>query len=177
MRLTREDYLMITERRGEGAFIKDIANELGVHPKTVSRSLVRGSEPPKRKVGKKATKLEPFKAQIDDFLSNGVWNAAVILRRLHAVGYQGSYTILRQYIQPKRALRPKGVVRYETPAGHQLQHDWADCRLVIGGTEQMVHLAVNVLGFSRALHVVAMPCMDAEHTYEALCKPLCTWAV
>jgi len=46
--LTRGDYLMIIERRAQGAYIKDIAAELGVHRKTVSRALKRGSEPPRR---------------------------------------------------------------------------------------------------------------------------------
>jgi len=33
--LKREDNLMIQEKRGEGVYIKDIAAELGVHPRTV----------------------------------------------------------------------------------------------------------------------------------------------
>ena len=41
--LKREDWMMIQEQRSKGAYIKDIAAELGVHPKTVSRALVRGS--------------------------------------------------------------------------------------------------------------------------------------
>ena len=46
--MTREDYLMITERRRQGVYIKDIAAELGIHPKTVRRALQRGGEPPRR---------------------------------------------------------------------------------------------------------------------------------
>ena len=40
--LTREDYLMISEQRRQGVFIKDIAAELGVHPRTVRRALWAG---------------------------------------------------------------------------------------------------------------------------------------
>ena len=159
---------MITERRAEGAFITDIADELGVHPKTVSRALKRGSEPAKRPCGVKPTKLAPFHAQIDRWLQDDIWNASVIFRKLQAIGYTGGYTMVRLYIQPKRALRPKGTVRYETPPGEQLQHDWGETRLSIGGCWQKVYLSVNVLGCSRADHVVAMPSLDAEHTYESL---------
>lgn len=159
---------MILERRRDGVFIKDIAQELGVHPKTVSRALARSSEPPPRPKGERPTKLGPFEAQVDAYLAEGLWNASVILRKLKAGGYSGGYTMLREYIKPKRALRPKGVVRFETAPGEQLQHDWAECTLAIGGEEQKVYLAVNVLGYARALHVVAMPALDAEHTYEAL---------
>ena len=163
---------MITERRAEGAFITDIATELGVHPKTVSRALKRGSEPAPRRAGRGQTKLSPYHEAIDQWLQEGVWNASVIFRQLKAIGYEGGYTMVRLYIQPKRTLRPKGTVRYETPPGEQLQHDWGEIRLEIGGQWQTVYLSVNVLGYSRALHVLAMPSQDAEHTYESLIQSL-----
>lgn len=159
---------MIAERKAQGAYHKDIARELGVHPKTITRALKRGAEPPRRKSGARPNKLDPHKALIDQLLQDGVWNASVILRRIREAGYTGGYTMLRTYMQPKRALRPKGVVRFETPPGRQFQHDWGECWLTVGGQRQKVYLAVNVLGYSRALHVAAFPSLDAEHTYEAL---------
>lgn len=41
--LSKEDYLMIRDLARKGAYQKDIAAELGVHPKTVSRALERGA--------------------------------------------------------------------------------------------------------------------------------------
>ncbi len=72
--LTREDYLMISERRRQGVFLKDIAAELGVHPRTVPRALQRGSELPRRPK-RRPSKLDPYKARIDEMLGDGVWNA------------------------------------------------------------------------------------------------------
>ena len=43
--LKRGDYLMIEHKHDDGVYIKDIAEELGVHPRTVSRALKRGSRP------------------------------------------------------------------------------------------------------------------------------------
>ena len=43
--LKREDYLMIQHKHDDGVYIKDIAEELGVHPRTVSRALKRGGAP------------------------------------------------------------------------------------------------------------------------------------
>ena len=43
--LKRGDYLMIQHKHDDGVYIKDIAGELGVHPRTVSRALRRGGAP------------------------------------------------------------------------------------------------------------------------------------
>ncbi len=39
--LNKEDWMYINTQRGKGVYIKDIALELGVHPKPVSRALKR----------------------------------------------------------------------------------------------------------------------------------------
>lgn len=67
------------------------------------------------------------------------------------------HTILRLYRQPRLALPPGGgTVRYETPPGAELQHDWAERWLEIGGVRQKAWVAVNVPGYGFALDVVAM---------------------
>ena len=138
--------MMILNRINEGAFVKDIAAELNVSPKTVSRALKRGGAPT-GKPGRPSTgKLDLFKPQVDEFLTNNIWNAQVILRELQTAGYKGSYTILREYIQPKRALRPgKATVRFETKPGQQLQSDWGEIMAVVGGVRTKAYFCVNEL--------------------------------
>ena len=86
--------MMIKALSERGVYQKDIAEQLGVHPKTVSRALKRGRAPV-RGPKPRASKLEPHKAVVDRLLREGVWNAVVILRELRAAGYAGGYTILR----------------------------------------------------------------------------------
>lgn len=43
--LRKEDFAVIQALKNHDVYLKDIAAELGVHPKTVSRSLRRGSAP------------------------------------------------------------------------------------------------------------------------------------
>jgi IS30 family transposase len=86
--LKKEDYAVIKVMDELGVYQKDIADKLGVHPKTVSRALKRGSAPGKQRK-KKESILEPYKPTIDQLLSEGVWNAVVILREIKAVGYTG----------------------------------------------------------------------------------------
>jgi transposase len=160
---------MIHERSAQGVYVKDIAAEMGVHPRTVSRALRRGGAPPGQRPARRKSKLDPYKPMVDGLLGEGVWNAQVILREIQAAGYRGQHSILRDYIRPKRPLRTaRMTVRFETAPGRQLQNDWAKLRTVVAGREREVHFAVNTLGYSRRFHFVAMECEDAEHTYESL---------
>lgn len=170
--LTREDYLVIKTLHDHGVYQKDIAAELGVHPKTVSRVLKRG-EAPSRERKRRGSKLDPYKAKVDRLLSEGVWNAVVILREIQQDGYDGGLTILRDYIRPKRALRPgRATVRFETEPGQQLQSDWGEITVAIGGQPTKVYFIVNQLSYSRRFHFWCTDSQDAEHTYEGLIRSL-----
>jgi transposase len=167
--LTQEDYWMIKELHDQGIYQTDIAHRLGVNPKTVLRALARGGPPSRTRQRLRHTKLEPFKVKVDELLTAGVWNAEVIYREILALGYAGKSRVLRDYIQPKRVLRPsKATVRFETEAGEQLQHDWGELFTEVAGERVKIYIAVNSLGYSRRFHVFAAPKNDAEHTYESL---------
>jgi transposase len=97
----------------------------------------------------------------------------VILREIQAEGYTGGSTMLRLYIQPKRALRPsRATVRFETEPGKQLQSDWGEIVVKVAGRATKVHFQVNELGYSRRFHLWCTDREDAEHTYEGLIRSL-----
>lgn len=170
--ISKEDFAVIKALEQHGAYQRDIAAELGVHPKTVSRALKRGSAP-KRERKKRQSKLEPYKLKIDQLLNRGVWNAKVILREIQAEGYGGSITILRQYIAPKRVLKPsRATVRFETKPGEQMQSDWGETIVEIAGQPTRVCFIVNQLGYSRRFHFWCTNSLDAEHTYEGIIRSL-----
>jgi IS30 family transposase len=69
--LTQEGFAVIHELAQHGVFQKDIAATVGVHPKTVGRALQRGSAP--KPEGKhRGSKLDPFRANVDSLLAEGV---------------------------------------------------------------------------------------------------------
>lgn len=167
--LSREDFHMIKQLRVQGAHIVDIAHRIGCSERTVRRYLALPAPPTGKPKIHRPGKLDPFKPFIDQQLASEVWNAEVIFQQLREQGYQGSATLVREYIQPKRALRAsKQTVRYETQPGQQLQHDWGQIRTEMAGRICTVNIAVNALGYSRYAHVWAGPSQDAEHTYESL---------
>ncbi|MHB1587828.1 MAG: helix-turn-helix domain-containing protein [Acidiferrobacteraceae bacterium] len=73
--LKKRDFMMIQDLIQQGVSQKDVAERLGVHPKTVRRALRRGSAP-KGPWPRRGAALDPFKPQIDALLAEGVWNAA-----------------------------------------------------------------------------------------------------
>ena len=87
--LRKEDLAVIKSLHRRGVFLKDIAGELGVHPKTVSRAL-KDDPSTERERQRPESKLEPYKPKIDHLLSEGVWNAKVILREIQAATRAGT---------------------------------------------------------------------------------------
>jgi transposase len=170
--LSKEDFAVIKALKIRGVYQKDIAAQLGVHPKTVSRALQQNGAPPRQRK-RRGSKLDAYKTMVDKLLAEGVWNGVVILREIQAAGYTGSRTILREYITPKRALRAgRATVRFETKPGQQLQSDWGEIITEIAGREVKVHFIVNQLGYSRRFHFWCTDSQDAEHTYEGVIRSL-----
>ncbi len=60
-----------------------------------------------------------------------------MLRELRQQGYTGGYTILKDYLEPKRqSARVVAVRRFETPPGQQAQADWGH----LGTLGRLAHL-------------------------------------
>ncbi len=167
--LKKEDWMEIKAQVSKGVYVKDIARELGVSAKTVSRALKREGAPSGKRPGARRSILDPFKSAIDSMLQEGIWNGMVILRKLQDLGYQGKGTIVRDYIRPKRPLREsRATVRFETEPGEQLQSDWGEIEARVAGEAKKVFFSVNTLGYSRRFHFWCTDSMDAEHTYEGI---------
>jgi transposase len=168
--LRKEDFMVIQALAARGVYHVDIAEQLGVHPRTVTRALQRGGAPAAERRSRSSL-LDPYRDLVDRLLADGVWNAVVIHRELRAAGYTGGSSILRDYIAPKRPLRAsRATVRFETDPGVQLQSDWGEVRTTIAGQEVRVCFQPNVLAYSRRFHFWCTDSLDAEHTYEGLIR-------
>ena len=76
--LNKEDWMEIKAQIARGVYQKDIADELGVHPKTIRRALARQGPPLGRRPNARKSKLDAFKPFIDELLRDGVWNACLL---------------------------------------------------------------------------------------------------
>ena len=102
----------VRRRRAGGYSIQRIAREMGMHRRTVRRYLAtpappRNRPPEKPKPsGLSSPTLQPFLEYLQGRWQAGCDNVARLKRELDAQGYEGSYSLLMQALQPWRGPRP-----------------------------------------------------------------------
>ena len=115
----------IYELHAEGHAVRAIARTLGLSRNSV-RKYLRADEIPKPKPRpRRGSKLDPFMEHLEGRLAAGMQNCVVLLRELRALGYTGSYTLLKEHVHPVRRPAPvAATVRFETAPGEQAQVDF-----------------------------------------------------
>jgi len=139
-----------------------IAQELDLHPATVSRWLKQASYT-QRKPVKRASRLDPHKGTIVRLLQRHDYSATQILRQLREAGYEGGFTILKDFV---RQVRPPGKPAYLTLSfepGECAQVDWGSAGSIqIGSTRRRLSFFVMVLCHSRMIYVEFTLCETQE---------------
>jgi transposase len=140
--------------RGWGA--KRIAQEFGCARNTVRRYLREGGV---------VTYRQPVRRTafdgLDDWLRERFFrhggNADVLRQELaseHGIVI-GLCSVELRVQRWRRELnaQKRATIRFETAPGHQMQIDFGDTRVWIGGERVRVHLFVGTLGYSRRMHI------------------------
>ena len=143
------------EMKGKGHSIRGIARELGLSRNSV-RKYLRSEEVPRAKPReRRGSKLDRYTDYINRRMSEGLENCVVLLRELRARGYEGGYSVLKEYVGPRRRPRqPQATERFETAPGEQAQVDWGSfAYLGEDGRKHGVWAFVMILGWSRAIYV------------------------
>ena len=152
---------------------RSIAKALGVNRKTVTRyqqGALAGVQ-----VRRKARCLdeagEGRARQL--FLGAAEGNAVVVKDMLEQEGYEVSErTVQRMVSSTRTELRSAQLasVLFETEPGQQMQVDFGQKRVVIGGRTVVVHLMAAVLGYSRRIFVKAFLAERAEDWREGIAE-------
>lgn len=156
----------IHELHGQALSIREIGRRLGLARNTVRKYLRQPGVPVAKRRPPASSKLAPFQAHLDARLAQGLTNCAVLLRELHAQGYTGSCTILKDFVRPRRPPRTAAAtMRFETAPGEQAQVDWGHfAYLTPAGERRWLWAFVMVLAWSRALYVEFVRRADV-HTF------------
>lgn len=155
---TPEDVAVMLRLHELGWGVKRIARELKVSKNTVRRYVrADGWRPYTRPRRERA--LDGLEAWLEAEFRKHKGNADVVhqeLRRVH--GIEVSLRTVERAVQPIRremAAEAKATVRFETPPGKQMQCDFGQITVRIGGERVKAQLCVMTLGHSRRIYVVA----------------------
>lgn len=141
---------MIRNMKEQGMSKREIAKELGISRNTVTKMLktTRVKEHQSRKRG---SKLDPYREKVKEFIGKYNLSSIRILEEIRKLGYDGGYTILKDYCSTVRKdHRVQAVYRYETEPGKQSQVDFGEFGYVeIDGKRRKLYAFSIILGYSR----------------------------
>lgn len=155
---TPDDVSAMVRLKGLGWGAKRIAAELGCSKNTVKRWLKYGDWQP-CVTPSRSRKLDGLSDFLSERFHRHAGNADVIRQELEAEkDIRVSLRTIERAVAPLRrelVAEARATVRFETRPGEQLQIDFGERRVEIGGVTTKVFFFVATLGYSRRLHVRA----------------------
>ena len=154
----------------DGMSIREASRVVGLHRDTV-RKMLAYSVPPgyRRQTTRRRPKLEPLIGIIDRILDDDLrvprkqrHTAKRIFDRLREeYGFDGGYTIVKDYVREHRRRTREMFVPLSHPPGHA-RCDFGEALVVIGGVERRAHCFVLNLPHSDGCFVKAYPAETTE---------------
>jgi len=146
----------------EGLNASQIAGQLGLDPRTVRRWLAEHFRP--RKPAVRPSKLDPFKNDIRRMLEHYPYSAAQIFQHIAQMGFDGGYTIVKQYVRKVRPPKQPAFLKLVFAPGECGQVDWGCFGSVnVGNTRRRLSFFVMVLCYSRMMYVEFTVSQSLEH--------------
>ena len=154
----------------DGMSERAAARHFGISRDSVKKMLSFSAPPGYRRTAPiKRPKLDGFTEIIDQWLRDDVGRprkqrhtAKRIFERLRDEhGFEGGYTIVKDYVRDHQRRRREMFVPLHHPPGHA-QADFGEARVEIGGVEQKAHFFALDLPHSDACYVRAYPAAMAE---------------
>ncbi|EZT73048.1 IS21 family transposase [Staphylococcus aureus] len=153
----------------------ELGRQYNCDPITVKKYYEAGKENElerlkKRQQNKKASKLDPFKEIINKKIELGC-TAMAIFKYIEKKGYEGKYTILREYCKNKKQNETKkATIRVETNPGIAAQVDWKEDMVMhdkFGRTYQF-NIFLYVLHYSKMKYITLTWDRKQDTLFECL---------
>ena len=162
------DAVRIVLLREQGLGIRQIMREMSISRNTVRKYVRNGGVVEYRSTQPRKGVLNGEEEWLRKKFFQHDGNADVIRQELLSEkGVRVSLRTVERAVKGYREeLRRKkqATVRFETPPGFQMQIDFGEKKVKIGGEQERVHLFVAKLGFSRRMYILAVrrtPCGGA----------------
>ncbi len=156
-------YCEIHRLHKEGLSARQIASKLKLGRRTV-RDWLKEKHFTQRATVSRSSKLDRWKDEVVRLLHLHPYTAQQVFQQLRARGYEGGYTIVKDFV---RRIRPKPQAAFLTlhfAPGECAQVDWGSAGLMqVGSTRRRVSFFVMVLCYSRQLYVEFTLSEKLEH--------------
>jgi transposase len=159
---TRERHAAIRQLLADGSTVRAVAAELGLARNTVRR-FARAASPEELLVhdgtGRRPSILDEHTSYLRERWNSGCTDAAVLHRELHARGYRGGYSLVRDYLAPFRGAampapapaipKTRAVTRWimTRPAGLN-RTEQAQLDTILQGCPELAAVTTHVRGFA-----------------------------
>ena len=158
-----ELFCKIKSLKNKGLSGAQIAGELDLDQRTVNKWL-EVKQFYKRKSSPRKSKLDPFKDDIFRMLETHPFSATQVYQRLNGMGFDGGYTIVKEYVRKIRPRRTPAFLKLNFAPGECAQVDWGSFGSVnVGGTRRRLSFFVMVLCYSRMMYVEFTVSQTMEH--------------
>ena len=160
-----EQFHQIKALQARGLSAGRIAQQTDISEKTVRLWMGRESYTMNRGTQPRAKKLDAYKDHITRLLVEcDSYSATQLFDKLRRDGYEGSYTLVKEYV---RKVRPRKNRVYEDlvfAPGEAAQVDFGECGLTeVGNTRRKLYVFVMVLCHSRLMYIEFILRQNLEH--------------
>ncbi|MBU1495191.1 MAG: IS21 family transposase [Actinobacteria bacterium] len=147
----------------DGLNCNQIATIMGLSFKTVDKWL-NEKRYRVRKSADISSKLDPHKNQILQMLEKHPYTAAQVLLRIRDSGFDGGYTIVKDYVRKVRPPKTRAFLKLSFAPGECAQVDWGSYGSVnVGSARRRLSFFVMVLCYSRMMYVEFTVSQTMEH--------------
>lgn len=147
----------IRNDRQKGLSYKEIGKKYHMDQRTAKKYAEAETKPVYSLSGPKASKLDPYRRQIEQWLEEAPYSARKIYEKLLEQEFEGKYSIVKAIVHDlKKEQDEKATVRFETMPGLQGQVDWAffeDHLVPEDGRMKKLYCFLMILGFSRMRYI------------------------
>lgn len=174
--MTQEEFMDVMAMKRQGLSIKEIAEETGYHPSTISSWLKNGGPPARRTSPNPPVIDEVWSARIAELVRAAPRLLATsVFELIAAEGYAGSYVSVARHLfdlrGPRFTAAPAASTRIVTAPGEECQFDWSDVsHWTRGWGLGDIQCFQGILSWSRVRIWWFARSIDREYTFEGLVR-------
>jgi transposase len=158
-----DQFCRIKRCKEEGLKAGQIARELGLDRRTVEKWMEMNKFQ-LRLPGMRPSKLDPYKNDILRLLERHPYSARQVFQQIGEQGFDGGYTIVKEYVRKVRPRREKAFLKLNFAPGECAQVDWGSYKSVaVGSTRRRLSFFVMVLCHCRMMYVEFTVSQTMEH--------------